>query len=362
MRLRKVVLTGLVVICSFLVALVGLEIGIRIFRPMRNFAVTVNTWDRELGTRQIPGARGFLICGDYSIDLIINSKGLRDREYPYQKPPGTRRILCLGDSYACGYGVEAEETFAKQLERILNAGAHSGTRWETLNAGVGSTGTAHHLAYFVKEGHRYEPDLVILCFCQANDFWDNATCGLYTVQGDDLIKRDAPLTGSRRIQRLTQWIPGYNSVFAKSHLLNLVKHRVARFHYRRLAEESERDATHSDPKEDEADLRLTCRILASLQEECSKRGSLLILTVIPLPHSEEPLPETERLVQFAEERNIPYVDLLPRFRSEATRGVRGFHPHDLHWDRAGHRWVAEVLYDFLLHNSLLEPRRPVPPS
>ena len=62
-------------------------------------------YDPELGWRNIPGWR----ATTYDRPLVINSKGLRDREYPYEKSDGTRRILVLGDSYAWGYGVRGKE-------------------------------------------------------------------------------------------------------------------------------------------------------------------------------------------------------------------------------------------------------------
>ena len=51
--------------------------------------------------------------------MRINSRGLRDREYPYAKPAGRKRCLLLGDSYVFGWGVEANETAAKVMEARL---------------------------------------------------------------------------------------------------------------------------------------------------------------------------------------------------------------------------------------------------
>jgi hypothetical protein len=177
--LKRTGANAVVLVLSLALGLVGLEVGVRVFGHRKHFTATVNVWDRVLGTKQIPGGEGFVVCTDYAMDLIINSKGLRDREYPYGKGKGVRRILCLGDSFTCGYGVQAEETFAKVLEGLLNEDPDRAGTYEVINAGVGSTGTAHHLAYFKAEGYKYGPDVTLLCFCYINDFWDNVTCGLY---------------------------------------------------------------------------------------------------------------------------------------------------------------------------------------
>lgn len=36
-------------------------------------------------------------------DVKINSKGLRDREFPYEKTEGVKRILVIGDSVTFGF-------------------------------------------------------------------------------------------------------------------------------------------------------------------------------------------------------------------------------------------------------------------
>ncbi|MFH1799245.1 MAG: hypothetical protein ABH891_00160 [Candidatus Omnitrophota bacterium] len=40
-----------------------------------------------------------------------NSAGLRDKEYPIRKAPGTFRVAVLGDSFTMPAGVEIEDAF-----------------------------------------------------------------------------------------------------------------------------------------------------------------------------------------------------------------------------------------------------------
>jgi hypothetical protein len=337
-----VVLVGSIAVILFL-----LEIGVRILQPRKHFAATVNVWDRVVGTRQMPGACGFVICPDYSIDLIINSKGLRDRDYPYAKNAGTRRILCLGDSFACGYGVESEETFAKVLEGLLDLDDDRAEVWEVLNGGVGSTGTAHQLAYFETEGHKYNPDFVLLCFCPQNDFWDNVVSGLYSLENGDLVKHDAPQTASRKLQVLVGWIPFYNAFFCKSHLLNLVKGRLARYHYRDLAERFK--ATESDPGIIEREENLTRALIIALREACRRVDCQLVITMVPPQEGESWDRETADLVEYIKQQDIPFIDLTPAFWEQERRGVRQYHPKDGHWNVTGHQKVAEIVHEFFVN-------------
>ena len=64
----------------------------------------------------------------------MNSLGVRDDEASLASP----RIIVAGDSYAMGWGVDQEKTFAQLLEK------ETGTR--VLNAGISSYGTAREMA------------------------------------------------------------------------------------------------------------------------------------------------------------------------------------------------------------------------
>src|SRR5947209_20240288 len=58
---------------------------------------------------------------DFTVDkpTHINSDGFRDREFSPAKPAGTQRIVCVGDSYTYGWGVDVRDSYPKQLERAL---------------------------------------------------------------------------------------------------------------------------------------------------------------------------------------------------------------------------------------------------
>jgi lysophospholipase L1-like esterase len=70
---------------------------------------------------------------EFSTGYHTNAAGLRDDSASLNYPS----VICLGDSYTMGWGVEQEESFPQQLERI------SGRK--VLNAGVSSYGTAREL-------------------------------------------------------------------------------------------------------------------------------------------------------------------------------------------------------------------------
>jgi hypothetical protein len=89
-----------------------------------------------------------------------NSRGMRDREYPLAKPPGTFRVAVLGSSFALPAGVEIEDAFHSRLEGRL--GRQGPTRYEFLNFAVGMYGPGQCLAMLQRRALAYAPDLVVL--------------------------------------------------------------------------------------------------------------------------------------------------------------------------------------------------------
>lgn len=153
LALASSALTIALVECSARVA-VGDDFvsGLPVGRPDRACAVH----DPDLGWRNMPGAVARVKAPRFSYRLRINSKGLRDVEHPYEKEPGTFRIALLGDSIAWGWGVDDGRCFADLIEPRLGV--------EVINLGVPGYSTDQQLLTLERDGLRYEPDLVLLCF------------------------------------------------------------------------------------------------------------------------------------------------------------------------------------------------------
>jgi len=92
--------------------------------------------------------------------IKINSDGFRDREFSIEKPNNTFRIICLGDSFTFGQGVELNESYPKVLERKLNS-LNNGVKYEVLNFGVPGYNTWQEVEMLDVKGLKYSPDMVI---------------------------------------------------------------------------------------------------------------------------------------------------------------------------------------------------------
>ena len=152
-------------------------------------------------------------------DFKINAQGFRDaRDYNYEKPKATLRVLALGDSNTLGYEVRQQATFSEIIERDLAA---RGIKAEVLNTGVSGFSTAEQLAFLENEGLRYRPDIVLLAFYR-NDFEDNMKAGLFRLDDDELVAVKKRHTPGVRILEIINSLPGVPWLSQNSYLYSLV--------------------------------------------------------------------------------------------------------------------------------------------
>lgn len=76
-----------------------------------------------------PNASGLSATSDFTVEYSINSKGVRDREYTYERPAGFVRFLALGDSFTFGEGVPYGRRFTDIPEERIDG-------IEIINMGV----------------------------------------------------------------------------------------------------------------------------------------------------------------------------------------------------------------------------------
>jgi len=129
--------------------------------------------DLQRGYSLRPGVSGWYSKEGRSF-VQINSDGLRDREHPTAKPPGTLRIAIVGDSYAEALQVPVEDAFWSVMDRDIASCTDKSKKIEVLNFGVSGYGTAQELITLREHVWKYGPDIVILAFTTSNDITDNS--------------------------------------------------------------------------------------------------------------------------------------------------------------------------------------------
>jgi hypothetical protein len=281
-------------------------------------------YDELLGWKNIPRWRSTT----FGQPLTINALGLRGREVLRRKPPGTRRLLILGDSFAWGYGVADEDVFAAVLERQFQA---EGKPWEVLNAGVLGWGTDQQYLFLKRDGYEFGPDIVVVAFFLLNDPINNVTTGhvnwskpvFLNSSLRDLMHVPCPKPGSGAT-------PVWNRV---------------------------------DP------LEMTLALLRAIAEDCRGHNCTLVVMkfggyldtgpTIPWLPENRPYAEIEAeflqgLRSLAEEQEGLHV--LDLDRAFAERGLTEQDVHSAqtsHWTPRGHAATATILREFLEQQRLV---------
>jgi ABC-type nitrate/sulfonate/bicarbonate transport system substrate-binding protein len=94
--------------------------------------------------------------------VTTNADGLRDGPASRARPPGTYRVMVLGDSSNFGHGVEGPEAWARVLERFVPT--HRGMRVEVINGATPGWTTYQARAFMRGVGGDYAPDLIVAGF------------------------------------------------------------------------------------------------------------------------------------------------------------------------------------------------------
>jgi lysophospholipase L1-like esterase len=97
-----------------------------------------------------------------------NSQGIRNPEIPLAKPAGGFRIECYGDSITYGHGVNSENSYEMQLQKLLEEKYSPAKKVDVINLGCPGYTAYQGWNLFNRLGKKYEPDLCILAFNYAD--------------------------------------------------------------------------------------------------------------------------------------------------------------------------------------------------
>ena len=344
-----------------MLSLLLLELGIRILAPVELHATDTYMTGRRVQSGSmilVPGVSARQKTSEFDVGIRINSEGMRDREFTRKKPPGIFRILVLGDSQTFGSGVEAHQTYCKVLERLLSE--RTRRKFEVINTGVPSSGTAHQLWILEDKGWSFEPDMVVLGFFY-NDFLDNMENRLYAIRGGQIVRLTRPVKEVTSLHEvLPQEVPRPD--FRAIQLPEPIKPPQPPFlirhsHLARFARQAVANLLHSErarPVERIPARQITARYLEEVTRQCREREVPYLILLIP------------SLQQYGDKRIITLSELWKRELKGAVRSDREivdpwrtfekhgfrrlFFPQDTHLRPDGHRLVAEALSERILQH------------
>jgi lysophospholipase L1-like esterase len=330
--------------------------------------------DPTLGHKLIPSLDREVRDPEWIIRVQANSRGFRDREWTYEKTPGTVRIVGIGDSFLFGYGIPADASVLSHLGRDLALAAEETstgrpTTVEVINLGLPGHGATQYGITLREEAYRYQPDLVIIFFFM-NDFQRTSTQAPYQVDADGFLVRETfSLTSIR-----SALLPFRKLLKRHSHAYILVRSRLTPLLQQlRLRPMPNPGPLYSKGRDIDEVYTYTLNTLREMNRFCSRRRIDFLVCVIP---EKQQVVERFRnqvlgaydvdatdfdwlrpqrcLSRLAAEEGLALLDFTPVF-AEAGKDKTLYFEVDPHWNSAGHQLAAATLLKYIQDHSLLPP-------
>jgi hypothetical protein len=288
-------------------------------------------YDAELGWVNVPSIAVADLYGP-GRSLTINSQGFRARrDYRREVPIGKTRVLCSGDSFTLGWGVDDDDTWCALLEK-RNA------TFEAVNMGQGGYGIDQAYLWWRRDGNRLEYDLHV--FAIIYDDLHRMRLDRFQGYGKPTLQLEDGVPVAAGVPVPKRRLPAsWRSQVGTAEL-------VARLVGRRTAVPAD------EPKLAALEVgELAIRALEVMHEENARRGSRLVVVWLPTLDEDRP-GELDRLRGQVMERvgaaGIDAIDLVEDFRRVPPDRVDSLFLVEpgaggRHYSEAGHRFVAARL-------------------
>ena len=293
-------------------------------------------YDEALGWVNIPNLAVQDLYGP-GIFLRTNSRGFRgSREVGVGVPDRKVRVICSGDSYTLGYGVDDDHTWCQALASL-------DPRLEPVNMGQGGYGIDQAYLWYKRDGSILNYNVQIFAFI-TDDFFRMDTPAyrgvgkpVLDLDRGHLVVKNVPVP--RRRWYYAPWVRRVASRVAALKTNELALRAMGRFH----PLEAGGDNTISDHT-----WAVALKVFESLQEMNEARKSALVLVWLPAQW-DYPSSESEtwrrRLAAESKTRGWTYLDLLPEMQQlPAAQFERMFFSTHHHYTAAGNKWVANMVY------------------
>ena len=314
--------------------------------------------DAQVGHRLRPGAMTRYHTVEFTTDLVINPQGVRDDAPIGPKDANERRVVILGDSLVLSVQVGFQETFAKQLERSLQAG-DSSHRWRVINGGVQGYGPVDEWLFYHHVAKAFDADLVLVVVFVGNDATEAYDKRASLDTGVAVLPDGGPNVAGTRLRRIAR----------SSMVLQNARMRWTQLKSRFEGPGAERPLTSYlvDPPADVLKgLEVSRRAFERISTEAATRNSRTALVLMPARFQTDDGDyerlqaivaaggdtllrdaATERFREAMAPLGLPILDLLPILQQEPDR-IELFFQRNVHLTPRGHRVVAKALTPFVL--------------
>lgn len=336
----------------------------------RRTAVPIYRSDEHMGFSVKRDLEFHHVTGEFDTFLHTNHEGFRTssahEEYAIPKPAAKFRVMLLGPSFAFGWGVNEEDTFARQLsEKLRDAALAGGREVEVINAGVPAVPPANQLQWYERYGRRFAPDMVIQFIY--GSMWVNESPATDSFQVDEQgFLRRSNVSARRKFQ---EWAKNFATVYygwvastalrsktgsqPSGEVVGAGRALVQQFQFDPAREATRRSVRYYDRlKASVADGNARLVVVHFPLSYVVHRSDISRWSHLGVRNVEDQVRANEEFCAFLRARSVSCVNLTDALAKEAERSPeRLYYWLDIHWTPKGNRVAAETVARLLQENS-----------
>lgn len=282
--------------------------------------------------------------------LRTNAQGFRNnRDTPKYAPKDKVRVVCSGDSFTQGHGVDNDHAFCQRLGFL-------DPRLEPVNLGQSGYGLDQAFLRYRRDGSVIEHDVHVFAFI-TDDFWRMQSSSyngyakpVLRVRNGALVAENVPV---REKSFLAPWLVRLQMAAAELRTLALVE---------KIQRRTSTAAGPAAPQLNQPTLDVALKVFTTLEESHRAKNRSLVLVYLPTKsdyayqdHTTEVLRRWLRVE--AEKRGLFFVDLVEEFRRLPSDAIDAmFIPGHWHYTASGNEWAARALFKHLLSDPKIQEK------
>lgn len=350
-RLLRTIVVNVLVLGLMLVAVEGLtSLVLLVYDVVTTpFPAELNhtRYDPDLGWVNIPNVHVTNLYGPNTY-LTTNEQGFRnDQTFDIAVPKGKFRIVCSGDSFTLGWGVDNDHVWCERLKSY-------NPRLETVNMGQGGYGVDQAYLWYKRDGSKFQHQIQLLAFI-TEDF--------LRMSFDTYAGYAKPVMKEQHGALVTTNVPvprhSYDHSWLTAQAGNLEAWRTFQFIKRALKKSGMIQAGPPTTESMTGDILEQTRIVlrklfADLKQVNEQKLSHLVLVYFPVESeltAEVPREWIDFIKAEAAAQNIILINFFDDFQSLSHKEIIAmYRKKDGHFTERGNEFVAKMLYEKLSHH------------
>ncbi len=348
LRLLRIIVINVLVLGLMLVVIEGLtsmflfvyDVAMTSLPPELNHT----RYDPDLGWVNIPNVHVTNLYGPNTY-LTTNEQGFRNnRTFDIAVPTGAFRIVCSGDSFTLGWGVDDDHAWCERLKSF-------NPRLETVNMGQGGYGVDQAYLWYKRDGSKLRHQAQILAFITEDflrmsfdNFWGWAKPVIKEQQGA-LVITNVPVP---RRSYDHSWLTAQAGNLGTWRTFQFINRVLNKAGIIRAGSRSTEPVTGYTVEQTRRVLR---KIFADLNQMNDTQASHLVLVYFPVEHeltTEVPREWIDFIETEAAAQNIILINFFDDFQSLPHKDlVAMYRKRDGHFTERGNEFVTQILYEKL---------------